>query len=202
MRLLQRQRPGIDEQVIEMFALIAPGSGPRPSLDDEVVRFLEQLAVVGRIGVIEELLAAGAAHPSGHQPPARDHVDFGQLLRHPQRILDDRQRIADQYDAHLFGDARQDRRLHVHHAAHAKRRAVMLVEGDRIESQLLRVAILVQIVVVVLRTFLRIKEAVGDAEERLIAKRLLLRDVAIRSFGEISDLHSSLLFGLTQPGSF
>src|ERR1700693_4727113 len=86
MRLLIGQRPRIHMAIVKMFALIAPGTGPGPRLDDEVVGFLEVLAVVSRIGVVEELLAACPAHPSSDEASARDQIDLGQLLGHAQRM--------------------------------------------------------------------------------------------------------------------
>src|SRR5579875_2810460 len=93
MRLLHRYRPRIDETVMEMAAFVAPWTGLGPRSDDEVVRLVEVFAVIGRIGVVRELLAARAADPSRDQPPARNHIDHRQLFRQPQRIAQ-RQRIA------------------------------------------------------------------------------------------------------------
>ena len=94
-RLLIRQRPWVYVAIVEMFALVAPRTGPGPRLNDEVVRLFEIFAVVSGIGVVEELLAARAAHPSGDQTSARNEIDLGQLFRHPQWMFDDWQRIAD-----------------------------------------------------------------------------------------------------------
>ena len=103
---------------MKVLALVAEGPGLGPGLDNEVMGLGEKLAVVRGIGIVRELLAARTAYPSRDQPAAGNHVNHGQLLRQPQRISQ-RQWIAQQDDFHLFGDAREDRRLHVHHAAHA-----------------------------------------------------------------------------------
>src|SRR5260370_4567308 len=95
MRFLIRQRPWINVPIMKMLSLVAPWPGPRPCLHDKIVGLLEQLAVVRGIGVVEELLAAGAANPSGDQPPPRDQIDLRELLGHPKRMLDYRQRVAD-----------------------------------------------------------------------------------------------------------
>src|SRR5713101_1277086 len=71
-RLLVGRHPGIDETIGEMLALPAERTRPRPGRENQVVRLVEQLAIVGRIGVVEDLLAACPAHPSGHQPSTRD----------------------------------------------------------------------------------------------------------------------------------
>ena len=57
--------------------------------------FFEALAVVGRVDVVGQLLDAAAAHEAGDQPAARDAVDHGQLFGQPQRVVDDRQRVAE-----------------------------------------------------------------------------------------------------------
>src|SRR5260221_2520816 len=77
MRLLIRQGPGIHVPIVKMLALVAPWTGPRPRLHDEVVSLVEHLAVVCWIGIVEELLGARAAHPSGDQTAARNEIDLG-----------------------------------------------------------------------------------------------------------------------------
>src|SRR5262249_45177985 len=64
MWFLIRQRPRVHVAIVEMLALVTPGSRLGPRLHDKIVRFLEILPVVGRIRVVEELLAASATHPS------------------------------------------------------------------------------------------------------------------------------------------
>src|SRR6266851_1592486 len=70
MGLLIRQCPRIHVTIMKMLALVTPWAGPRPGLHDKVVRLVEHLAVVSRIGVVEKLLRARAAHPSGDQAAA------------------------------------------------------------------------------------------------------------------------------------
>src|SRR5271169_5760656 len=55
-RLLQRHRPRVDDAVLVMRALPAEWPLPRPSGDNQVVRLLEALAVVGRANTVCELL--------------------------------------------------------------------------------------------------------------------------------------------------
>src|SRR5262249_5288660 len=64
MGLLIGQGPGIHMPVMEMLALIAPGARSRPRLNNEVMRFVEVLAVISGVGVVEKLLAARPAHPA------------------------------------------------------------------------------------------------------------------------------------------
>src|ERR1019366_10049884 len=63
MWLLIWQSPRIDVPIVKMLALVAPRSGPRPGLHDEVVGPIEHFAIVCGVGVIEELLAACPPHP-------------------------------------------------------------------------------------------------------------------------------------------
>ena len=51
---------------VEVLALVAERTGGRPGFEDEVDAFLEILAVEGRVGVVGQLLGAGAAHPAGY----------------------------------------------------------------------------------------------------------------------------------------
>src|SRR5208282_6942579 len=113
-----------------------------------------------------------------------------QLFGHPQRMLDDRQRVADQQNPRLLGQPRQDRGLDVHHASHAERVAVMLIQRDDVESQFFRVQVLVDEVVIVLGRPLAIEVAIRDCEMSAIAQYHFLGNPARRTFGEIPYLHS------------
>src|ERR1700728_4075198 len=103
MWLLVWQRPRVDVAIVKMFSLIPPRPGPRPRLYNEVVSLVEHLAIVGGVGVVKELFAAGSAHPARDQPAARDQIDLRQLLSHPQRMFDHWQRITDKHQAHALG---------------------------------------------------------------------------------------------------
>src|SRR6266446_3709294 len=139
MRFLIRQRPRINVPIVKVLALVSPRPGPGPRLHDKIVSLFEKLAIVSGIGVVEKLLAARPAHPSGDQPPPRDQIDLREFLGHSERMLNHRQRIADQKYPRFLGQPREYSGLDVHHAAHAERIAMMLVQGDDIESQFLGV---------------------------------------------------------------
>src|SRR5690242_1552416 len=87
MGLLIGQRPWVDEAVVEMLPFPAERTGTRPRRDHDIVRLVEILAVVGRVGIVEELFAARAPDPSGDKAAMGDKIDFRQLLSHPERIL-------------------------------------------------------------------------------------------------------------------
>ena len=140
--LLQRHRPGVHHAVLVVPALEAEGAGLGPGADDQVVRLLEALAVVGRVDAGGELLLAAAAHEAGDQAALGNHVDHGQLFGEPDRVLRQRQRVAEHDDLHLLGHARQDRREDVGLGLHAERRIVVLVQHDAVYADFLGVEIL------------------------------------------------------------
>ena len=148
MGLLHRHLERIDHPEVEMLALPTPGAGLRPSLHYEVVGFLEPLAVEQRVGVGGQALDACTAHKARDQPAAGNHVNLGQLFSQADGVVEDGQRIAQQYNLGLLGDAGQDGRLQVHRRAEAGRRIVMLVEHQAVEAHLFRVFVLVQVHVV------------------------------------------------------
>ncbi len=82
--------------IMKMLAFITPGARPCPRLYDEVVGFVEHFTVIGRVGVVEELLAASATYPTGDQPAPGDQVNGGEFFGHTQRMFKHRQRIADE----------------------------------------------------------------------------------------------------------
>jgi hypothetical protein len=94
-RLLQRDRPRVHHPVLVVRAFPPERSRLRPRLDDEVVRLLEALPVVGGIDAGGELFLPAAAHEAGDQPAARDHVDHRQLLGQPHRVVGERERVAE-----------------------------------------------------------------------------------------------------------
>ena len=147
-RALQRTRPGVDVAVVVVLALPAEGAGIGPGLDDEVVGLLVALPVVGRLGVVRERFAAGAADPAGDQAAFGDHVDLGERLGEPERVFPDRQDVAEQADLDVVGDAGKDRGLDVDHRTHAERRGVVLVEHDPVEAGVFRGDRFIEIAVV------------------------------------------------------
>ena len=164
MRVLVGLNPRVDVAIVEVLALPAERAGGGPCLDDEVVRLLEALPVVRRRRVVGDALASGAAHPAGDQPAARDHVDHGKLLDQPQRVVPDRQNVAEQDDLGAIGGLGEDGRLDVHRAAHAEGRAVVLVEHDAVEAHLLGIDALVEVAVVEIGAYLRVIDLVAEGE--------------------------------------
>jgi hypothetical protein len=126
------------------------------------VGFFEALAVEGGVHPGGELLLAPSAHEAGHEPTARDHVDHGQLLGQPHRVVGERQRVAEQHDLHALGHRGQDRGEDIALGLHAERRVVMLVQHDAVEAHFLREPVVLEVLVVEAAARHRIEVAVGE----------------------------------------
>ena len=131
--------PWIDVTVLEVLAFPTEGAGGGPGLDDEFVGLLEPFPVIGRRGVVGHAFPSRAPDPSGNQPSPGYHVYHRQLFDQPKRVVPDGQDVAKKHDLGPFGDAGQNGGLHVHGPAHAKGRAVVLVQHEPIETHLLGV---------------------------------------------------------------
>ena len=151
MRRLVGPRPGVHVAIVIVLAFPAERPVPRPCVDDEIVRLLKALPVVWRHGIVRDAFAAGSAHPAGHQAAAGNHVDGCETFRQPQRVVPDRQYVAEQHDLRALGDARQDRGLEVHELPHAERRGMVLVQHQAVEPRFLRVQFFVEVAVIEVR---------------------------------------------------
>src|SRR6516225_6066205 len=100
---------------MEMSTLISPRPGTCPSLNYEVVGFLEQFPVVSRIDVVEDLLRSGAPEPAGYKAAARYKIDHGDLFSESERVPVGRNRVADHYDPDSFGHPSQYGSFNVEH---------------------------------------------------------------------------------------
>ena len=193
MRRLVGARPGVHVAVLVMVSFPAEGSLARPGVDDEVVGFLEPLPVVGRGGVVGDAFAARAADPAGDQAPAGNHVDGGQVLGQPQRVVPDGQDVPEQHDLRALRDAGEDRGLEVHHLAHAERRRVVLVQHEPVEPHLLGVELLVEVAVVEVRAEPRVVGRVGHAEVGDVpagGPEVPGTRILVRTLGEVADEHA------------
>ena len=144
---------------------------------------------------MRDALASGAAHPAGDEPAARDHVYHGKLFDEPQGIVPDGDDVAEQDYLGAVGDLGEDRGLHVHRAAHAEGGAVVLVEHDAVEADLLGIDALVKVAVVQVGADLGIVYLV--AERKVLDGQSSRAEVArlgvlVRSFGEVAYEHRGL----------
>src|SRR5215470_15145393 len=193
MRLLQRHRPRVDHAMLVVCALPAEGARLRPRADDQVVRFLETLAVEGGVDAGGELLLAAPAHEARDEAPAGDHVDHGQLLGEPYGVLGEGQRVAEENQLHLLGHRGEDRGEHVALGLHAERRVVVLVQHDAVEAHLLGELVVLDVLVVEAAPRHRIEVLVGEHEggrpEVLARLRGIRRH---RLLGEVHEMHAGL----------
>ena len=81
-----------------MLAVPLERAGLRPGLDDQVVRLVEAVARLRRVEREGVVLRADAAHEAGDDPPAGDDVEHRDLLRHAQRMVAERDRVAEDRD--------------------------------------------------------------------------------------------------------
>ena len=189
MRLLHRQRPRVDDSVLVVAALPAEGSGTGPGRDDQVVGLFKALAVVGRVDAGGELLGAAAADEAGDEAAAGDHVDHGQLFGQADRVVGQRQRVAEQDDLDPLGRASEDRSPDVALGLHAEGRVVVLVEHDPVDADFFGQLVLGQPVVVELRTGDWVEVGVGEQQscDALLGGVLVIG--RHRLFGEVHQVH-------------
>ncbi len=169
MRLLIRPRPDVHLAIMEILAL--PIERPvmrRHRLDDEVERFPETLFDMDGIGVGRREFRRHAFDEAHIEPAARDDVDGRELFGGAQRIGSMRQRIAENQQPRILGDARQHRQRDHDGRGHAGRRRVMLVAHD-VEAELVGELPLVVVAMQQIARELRIETAVGDGDAQRAA---------------------------------
>ena len=144
-RFLQRHHPRVDHPVVVVLAFVAERAGLGPGVDDDVVRLVEPLAVVQRVGVGGHAFLPDAAHESADHAPAGEDVDHGDFLGDAQRIFVDGQHVAQEHDLALLGARGQHRADDVDRGHHAQRVVVMLVDHHAVEPRLGAVLELVEV---------------------------------------------------------
>src|SRR5437867_512416 len=200
MGLLQGSGPRIHIAIVIMFALPAEGAGRGPRFDDEVMRFFKALPVVVGWGIMGNALSAAATHETRDQATVGDHVNHRQLLSQPERIIPDRQNIAQDDDFGLLRFARQDGRTHVRHALHAEGRAVVLVEHEGVKAYLVSVDFFVKIAIIELRAYFGIIHAITDAQIKTLCTHQTSRVVLPGLLCKMPNQHSTLsLSRLSSP---
>ena len=175
-------------------------------LHDQVVRFLETLAVEGRVDAASQLLLPAAADEAGHQPALGQHVDHRQFFRELHRIVPGRQRIAEHDDLAVFGGGGEGRGEDVGAGLHAEWRVVVLIQHDSVDAKLVRQDVVFQVFV--------IQPAAGDGVEVLVGEHQrggaeIQAGLCVvgrhRLFGEIHQVHGAVPFflgGQANPGLF
>ena len=175
-----------------MVAFEAERACLRPCPGNQLVCFLEALPVERGIDAGGELLLAAAAHEARHQPALGDHVDHRQFFGETNRVLRQRQRIAQHDDLHLLGHAGQEGGEDVGLGLHAERRVVVLIQHDAVDADLLGQHVLLDVVVVEPGALDRIEMLVGEHQRRgAEIAASLLRIGRHRLLGEIHQVHGN-----------
>ena len=187
---LQRNGPGIDDAVLVVGAFPAERAGFGPDFLDQVVRLDEALAVEGGVDAGGQLLLPAAAHEAGDQAAFGDHVDHGQFLGHADRVVTQRQRVAEDDDLYPLGGGGEDGGENVGFRLHAEWRVVMLVEHDAVGAAVLGEDVVFQVFVIQPAAGDRIVVAVGEVQRGGAEVEAGLGVVGgHRLLGEIHDMH-------------
>src|SRR4029450_12899510 len=144
--------------------LPAEGAGRGPRFNNEVVRLFKALPVEVGWSIMGDALSATATHETRDQATVGNHVNHRQLLGQPERIIPDRQDIAQDDDFGLLRFARQDGRTHVRHTLHAEGRAMVLVKHEGVEADLVGVDFFVQVAIIKLRAYFGIVYPITDTQ--------------------------------------
>ena len=86
MGFLYGTRPDVDIGDVIMLSLPGKRAGFGPGLEDQFIGLPEPFHGVRRRHRIIEVLAADAAHKTGYDPPAGDHIQHGDLFCDPHRV--------------------------------------------------------------------------------------------------------------------
>ncbi len=173
MRLLVGPRPDVDPARVEEAALVAEravvaGEG----LEDEVDRLPLALVGVDRVGVGGRNLVGHAAHEADLDAAVREDVGERHLLGDAHRLAAVGDRIAEDQQPRLAGDARERGQQQRAGRIDAGRRLMMLVEHD-LEAFLFRDLPFLDEAVEQRRALLRVVVAVGQVDaHRLVSARV------------------------------
>ena len=108
MRLLHGAWPDVHIAQLRMLAIEGEWLRSRPGLDDQVMRFVVFVAQCGRDLAIGEVGIHRRPHrKTGHQSPAAHDIQHGELLRHPNGRIIERQAVAQDDQRRARGPARQ-----------------------------------------------------------------------------------------------
>src|SRR5262249_4285664 len=103
MRRLIRPRPAIDVADVVMLTFEGEGTGLRPSLNDEIMRFMKALMREIRIDAGRVIFGANAAHEAADDAAAREIVEHRVFFGDVHWIALQRQSAAEDRDLDLLG---------------------------------------------------------------------------------------------------
>ena len=198
--VLAGTRPRIDVIELIVLALIGERPGLGPGAHDQVVRLGEALLRLRRIDAHGVIFGADAAHEAGDEAAAREVVEHRVFLGNHQRIVEQRQRAAEDRELGALDAARERAGEHARDRHHAVGGLVVLVEADAVEAELVGELHLVEIFVIELGALLRDRrcalENVTQAEPLRVDGVEV--DVAIGHQVEVEELHAARLIAVDE----
>jgi hypothetical protein len=140
------------------------------------------------------ILGADAAHETCNQPPAREVVENGIFFGDHQRIVDERQRAAENGELGALDAARKSAGEHAGDRHHAVGGLVMLVEAHSVEAEPVGELHLIEIVVIELGALARIVMAVreGDPGGAVLRNGIEVR-VPVGHEMKVEEFHAAIL---------
>ncbi len=147
------------------------------------------------------IFGADAAHEAGDEAAARQVVDHRVFFGDHQRVVEQRQRAAEDRDLGALDRARQRAGQHAGRRHHAVGGLMVLVEADAVEAEPVGQLHLVEILVIELGALLRIVVAVGIGHPgRAVLLDRVEVGVPIRHQVEVEEFHAAA-FRLTRKPS-
>ncbi len=154
------------------------------------MRLGEPLLRFRRIDSHSVIFGADTAHEAGDEAAARQVVEHGVFFRDHERIVEERQRAAENGDLGALDRTRQRAGQQARNRHHAVRRLVVFVEADAVEAKLVGQFHLVKVLVIKLRALFGIVIAVGKRHPcRAVAADRVEIDMAIRHQVKVEDFH-------------
>ncbi len=190
-RLLDRLRPAVHVPELVVLPVERERLGLPPRLHDQVV-VLRILVPRQRrdLAVAVVRVHRRPDREPGDQPPAGDHVEHGEFLRHPDRRVVQRDRVADHADRRLRRPAGEPGGDDVRRRHEAVAVLVVLVDADAVVPQRVGELQLVHVLVVHAMTFDRVVQRLVDVDpHRTVLLAEVVRHVRPRHQVEPHELH-------------
>ena len=147
-RFLEGTRPDINVADLIVLAVKVKRAGLGPGANDQIVRFAKARQRIRGVDAQGKVFVPDAAHETGNNTPAGHDIEHGDFFGDPQRVIAERQAVADHRYLHSRGSAGQ-------HGGHNVRRRhgavgvlVVLVDAHTLEPQLFGIFELVQISII------------------------------------------------------
>ena len=147
MGFLDGQHPGVDDAVVVETAFEAEGAGLGPAFDDQVVGFLEAVAVFGGVDAGLEGFDGAAADEAGNQASVGVAVQHRQFLGHADGVADGDD-VAEDGDFGAAGEAADDGGVEVGGGFHIPVGGMVFVGHNAVEAGFVGLGILFVVLVI------------------------------------------------------